>query len=105
MRGFRGIKPCTELIHYTRHMGVSANRGPEYRTLNSRILILGTPKVRYPLILGNSDIHPLARNFMNSPLQGGQISDAPAAESNPCLRCARDLRGLGFREYLEDHGT
>ena len=29
--------------------GVSENRGPEYSTLNSRILILRTPKIRYPL--------------------------------------------------------
>ena len=27
-----------------RDMGVSENRGPEYRTLNSRILIIRTPK-------------------------------------------------------------
>ena len=36
-------------------MGVSENRGPEYSTLNSRILIIRTPK-KGTLILGNSHI-------------------------------------------------
>ena len=31
------------------HMGVSENRGPYYSTLNSRILAIRTPKIRYPL--------------------------------------------------------
>ena len=31
------------------HVGVSENRGPQYSTLNSRILIIRTPKIRYPL--------------------------------------------------------
>ena len=29
-------------------MGVSENRGSRYSTLNSRILIIRTPKIRYP---------------------------------------------------------
>ena len=29
-------------------MGVSENRGPNYSTLNSRILIFQDPKIRYP---------------------------------------------------------
>ena len=29
-------------------MGVSQNRGPQYSTLNSRILVIRTPKIRYP---------------------------------------------------------
>ena len=29
-------------------VGVSENRGPEYSTLNSRILIIRTPKYRTP---------------------------------------------------------
>ena len=36
-------------------MGVSANRGPQYSTPNSRILIIRTPK-KVPLIFGNSHI-------------------------------------------------
>ena len=31
-----------------RQMGVSENRGPSYSTLNSRILIIREPKIRYP---------------------------------------------------------
>ena len=30
--------------HHKAHKGVSENRGPQYSTLNSRILILRTPK-------------------------------------------------------------
>ena len=29
-------------------LGVSETRGPKYRTLNSRILIIMDPKIRYP---------------------------------------------------------
>ena len=31
-----------------RQVGVSENRGPSYSTLNSRILIIREPKIRYP---------------------------------------------------------
>ena len=34
---------CPLLLH-NHDMGVSENRGPEYSTLNSRILIIRTPK-------------------------------------------------------------
>ena len=37
-------------------MGGSKNVGPKYSTLNSRILILRTPK-KVPLIFGNFQIH------------------------------------------------
>ena len=37
-------------------MGFPENRGPEYSTPNSRILILRTPNIRYPLIFGNSHV-------------------------------------------------
>ena len=36
-------------------MGVSENRGPQYSTLNSRILVIRTPN-KVPLIFGNSRI-------------------------------------------------
>ena len=36
------------------HMGVSKNTGPSYSTLNSRILIIRTPKKKVPLIFGKS---------------------------------------------------
>ena len=32
-------------------MGVSENGGPKYKTLNSRILIIRNPNIRYPLFL------------------------------------------------------
>ena len=32
------------------NLGVSENTGPYYSTLNTRILIIRTPKIRYPLI-------------------------------------------------------
>ena len=48
-------------------MGVSENRGPKYRTLNSRILIIRTPQNKAPLIFGNSHIPP------SRPLQGLHI--------------------------------
>ena len=36
-------------------MGVSENRGPQYSTLNSRILIIRTPKIsKVPPVFGNS---------------------------------------------------
>ena len=38
-------------------MGVSENRGPEYSTLNSRILITRAPK-QGPLIFKNSQMSP-----------------------------------------------
>ena len=40
------------------NMGGSENRGPEYSTLNSRILIIRTPKYG-TLIFGNSHIGAL----------------------------------------------
>ena len=36
-------------------MGVSENRGPKYSTLNSRILIIGTPN-KVPLLFGSSHV-------------------------------------------------
>ena len=38
------------------HVGVSENRGAKYSTLNSRILIIRTPKNKVPLIFGNSHV-------------------------------------------------
>ena len=32
------------VTHQPRHLGVSENRGPQYSTPNSRILIIRTPK-------------------------------------------------------------
>ena len=48
-----------------RQVGVSENRGPSYSTLNSRILIIREPKIRYPppLIFGNSQVSELARDM------------------------------------------
>ena len=36
------------LIPSFSYLGVSENRGSEYSALNSRILIISTPKIRYP---------------------------------------------------------
>ena len=46
------------LLWNTLHLGVSKfqNRGPSYSTLNSRIIIIRTPEIRYALIFGNSHL-------------------------------------------------
>ena len=43
-----------KIIGISDHLGVSENWGPQYSTLNSRILIIGTPKYG-ALIFGNSE--------------------------------------------------
>ena len=43
-------------------MGVSENRGPQYSTLNSRILIVRTPKIRYPVFSEFSHVLKVKRN-------------------------------------------
>ena len=43
------------ILRSVRYMGVSENRGPQYSTLNSRILIIRTPQRGTP-IFGNSHI-------------------------------------------------
>ena len=39
-------------------MGVSENRGPQYSTLNGRILVIRTPKTKVPLILRKPPYNP-----------------------------------------------
>ena len=49
-----GLNPPNFLVrHGRKYMGVSENRGPQYSTLNNRILIIRTPN-KVPLIFGNS---------------------------------------------------
>ena len=38
------VAMATEAILQKQDMGVSENRGPQYSTLNSRLLIIRTPK-------------------------------------------------------------
>ena len=53
--------------YYARlHMRVSENRRPQHSTLNSRILILRTPKIRHPLIFGKSHINMSVPQFSPS---------------------------------------
>ena len=83
-------------------MGVSENRGPQYSALDSRMLIIGTPKYGNPL------------NFRKVPNGGGGVNTptSPADEPRrspgrgslgPRLRGRRAKRGsvgvrdLGFR--------
>ena len=54
------------------HMGVSENRGAQYSTLNSRILITRTPN-KVPLIFGNSHI----MNTIQLLLSGGSTQTLP----------------------------
>ena len=44
-------------LSFVSHMGVSKNRGSQYSTLNSRILIIRTPKKGIP-IFGTPNIKP-----------------------------------------------
>ena len=42
---------------YVAHVGASENRGPQYSTLNSRILIIRTPKTGTPNFANSHVVH------------------------------------------------
>ena len=52
-----GHNYCGPNLWAYNYMGVSENRGPQYSTLNSRILIIRTPN-QVPLIFGKSHMGP-----------------------------------------------
>ena len=78
-------------------MVVSENRGPKDSALNSRILIIRTPRIRYPRIFGNAHIsfgwlglgalHPTAASAVSGwSLRGraaGAAFEASEEKKNP----------------------
>ena len=69
-------------------MGVSENRGPQHSTVKRRILIIRTPKIRYPLFSESPmyhrgfsvEVHPQAR-AVTVGQGGGCLQDGPAKEA------------------------
>ena len=77
------------------NLGVSENRGPKYSTLNSRILIIRTPKQGTP----NFRKLPLSEGFDPAPLRWG----SPPSSTMHCLRTrsppTQEPWGLGFQDF------